>query len=173
MNPSIDVRIDSMIRALTDFIVPELDPAGPGAEQAALVTGHLLVLRGQVDIAEPFERFELRHAADEAHALLAVVQESPAAATTAAVGALRSALGASSDADLAQVRGSTERIRSAIEDVVRAAAGADEAVRAAVRTAVVEHERRMADANRALFLGNGWESGEVDLPDLTTLVRVP
>lgn len=166
MNPSIDVRIDSMIRALTDFIIPELDPSGPGAEQAALVTGHLMVLRDQIDIAEPFERYELRHVTGEAEALLEVM----GAGAPDAGEALRAALSASSDADVTSVRESTERIRAAIEDVVRSGADLPESVRRSVAEVVVRHERTLADANRALFIGNGWEAGEVSLPVLADLV---
>ena len=58
MNPTIDVRIDSMIRAMTEVVLPDLSPGGASAEQAALVLGHLHVLRAQADLAGPFEEFE-------------------------------------------------------------------------------------------------------------------
>lgn len=86
-----------MIRALTDFIVPELPAGGTGAEQAAVVLGHLHVLRGQIDIASEFERYELRHAIEEAHAVLDVARGG--SLTTAVVEALRTALDGVADRD--------------------------------------------------------------------------
>ena len=42
MNPSLDVRFKSMIRALTEVIIPALDPHNSLAqEQARLLIGHL------------------------------------------------------------------------------------------------------------------------------------
>jgi hypothetical protein len=169
MNPSIDVRIDSMIRALSDFVIPELDAGGTGAGQAALVLGHLHVLRGQVDLAGPFEKFELTTSLQLASELLAVAAGGER--TESAMTGLRAAVAGASDHDPVGVRSSTETLRGNIEDLIRASAvDGDPAVSDQLQTIVLGHERGQADANRSLFAGMSWESGETDLPDLHSLL---
>ncbi len=172
MNPSIDVRIDSMIRALTDFIIPELDAGGTGAAHAGLVLGHLHVLRGQIDLAGPFERFELTQSLKLASELLTVM--SGGERTETGLAGLRAAVEGADDRDPATIRSSTESIRSSIEDLIRAAAvDGDTAVTSQVQTIVLVHEREQANVNRSFFAGMGWESGESALPDLHALLFSP
>jgi len=48
MSPDIDVRLQSVIKALEQVILPAVDPNNPLArEQAALAIGHLYMIRGQ------------------------------------------------------------------------------------------------------------------------------
>jgi hypothetical protein len=169
MNPSIDVRIDSMIRALSDFVIPELEDGGTGASQAALVLGHLHVLRSQIDLAGPFEKFELTTSLELASELLAVAAGGER--TESALTGLRAAVAGTSDHDPVAVRSSTEALRSNIEDLIRASAvDGDPTLTDQLQTIVLGHERGQANANRSLFLGMGWESGESALPDLNALL---
>ena len=49
MTPDIDVRLQSVIKAIEQVILPALDPHNPLArEQAALAIGHLHMIRGQL-----------------------------------------------------------------------------------------------------------------------------
>jgi hypothetical protein len=59
MNPSVDLRITSLIRAMQNHIVPALMP-GIALEEAKLVVSHLRVLQEQVDRAFGFEEEECR-----------------------------------------------------------------------------------------------------------------
>lgn len=170
MNPSTDVRIDSMVRALADFIIPELSAGGTGADQAALVLAHLQVLRAQVDIAPDFERYELTHSALEAETVLELAEGG--SHTTTAVTNLRAALDNIDDSNAPAIRRSTESIRSGLEQLVRAVAEDGSPVSAGkVSTVVLRFERTLATANRAFFAGNGWEAADTDIPDIATLLE--
>lgn len=166
MNPSLDVRIQSMIRALTDTVLPQLVPGTAAADQAALVAGHLVVIRDQIDIAADFDRYEL-----ESFSLLAaslIDDASGGPRTTTAVSLLVSLVSDRSARSPADVRAQVDTLGSAIESLVHAVAidgSSDSGVR--VTALVVQHERRRVAANRKLFLGMGWESDSEDLPDLT------
>ena len=55
MNPSIDLRIRSMLRALQETVIPALDPSDALArEQAGLLVGHLHALSIQHADLRPF-----------------------------------------------------------------------------------------------------------------------
>ncbi|HMO68292.1 MAG TPA: hypothetical protein PKE25_06450, partial [Novosphingobium sp.] len=64
MIPSIDDRLASVVRALTEGILPHLPAdASLAQEQVQLCIGHLQILRAQIDAAPAFEREELADAA--------------------------------------------------------------------------------------------------------------
>jgi hypothetical protein len=63
MNPSIDDRLASIIRSLTDIVMPGLaQDAGLAKEQLYLTIGHLNILRSHIDGASAFESCELTDA---------------------------------------------------------------------------------------------------------------
>lgn len=169
MNPSIDVRLDSMMRAIADFVLPELEKNSAAAEQAALVLGHLQVLRGQIDCALAFEEYELDASAELAEELLDAV--SGGAQTQRAADVLRSNVDEVRRTDPQAIRESVETVRCAIEDLVRAS-GVDGSgdFLASSQEIVIRHERAVALANRSLFQGMGWESGASEIPVLEHLL---
>ncbi len=64
MIPSVDERLGSVIRALTDVVLPSLPPeAGLAQEQVQLCLGQLQILRAQIDGSPAFEADELADAA--------------------------------------------------------------------------------------------------------------
>jgi hypothetical protein len=63
MIPSIDERLASIVRALTDVVLPSLPPeAGLAQEQVHLAIGQLQIMRMQVDAGPAFEAEELADA---------------------------------------------------------------------------------------------------------------
>jgi hypothetical protein len=71
MNPSIDDRLSSIMRAMTDVILPALPPdAGLAREQLQLCLGHLSILRPHIDGCLSFEQEALDDAARLAAGLL-------------------------------------------------------------------------------------------------------
>ncbi|SNT12528.1 hypothetical protein [Rhodococcoides kyotonense] len=168
MNPSLDVRIQSMIRALTDTVLPQLVPGTAAADQAALVAGHLAVIRDQIDIAVEFDRYELRSYSLLAESLIGSVTGGPK--TTSAVSLLTSLTATQREDGPADVCAHVDTLGSAIESLVHAVAvDGSNGAGASVTATVVDHERRRVAANRKLFLGMGWESDSTELPDLTKL----
>lgn len=76
MNPSIDDRLSSIVRALTDIILPALPAdAGLAREQLQLCVGHLGILRNQIDRAEAFEQEAAENARRLAADLLREAEE--------------------------------------------------------------------------------------------------
>jgi hypothetical protein len=163
MNPSIDLRLASMIRALTDVIIPALGATdGLAAEQAQLVLGHLHVLRGQVDHTGPFAQLEHRAASSLGQALIADAGRGACDAT--ALARLEAALAVDAGAQVGSLSAGAEAIRAAIEDVIRSSTDEDGGAR--LQSIVIEHERRTADDCRTWFAAMGWEGGEHRLPSI-------
>lgn len=84
MNPSIETRIDSMLRALVEVVLPDLPPGSAAAEQTALVIGHLDVLKNQVDFGAAFDAYELSCMENLSSALLSAFDDHGAQASAAA-----------------------------------------------------------------------------------------
>jgi len=118
MIPSIDERLASVVRALSEVILPHLPPeASLAQEQVHLAVGHLQILRAQIDAAPAFEREELDDAIHIGQRLHAAIRGG--AATAKAVATLAGSIAA---ADGADVRGQTRAIHQAIQALVRAVA---------------------------------------------------
>lgn len=153
MIPSIDERLASLIRALSDVILPALpDDAGLAREQAQLGIGHLMILRGQIDPAPVFEAEELADARALGEALGQTVRGG--AASTAALAALGQAL-----AEAGPDRASRMAINAAIAALVSAVAsdGSGEA-RAALHSTILRHEAARAEKDRRWALPFGFDS---------------
>lgn len=169
MNPSIETRIGSMIRSLSECILPELDPAGAAAEQAALLIGHLTVLEQQLDLAADFDRYEADCQDRLATALLAEVEGG--AAVTAAAESLRERLAGEHTGHPREARHRAGELGARIEELIRAA-GVDgtPAFQERSRQLVIASERPRMAANRAYFAGMNWEAPETELPDLGAML---
>ncbi len=116
MTPTTDERIASIIRALTEVVLPHLPPeASLAQEQVHLSIGHLQILKAQFDAIPAFEREEL----DDARALGLALADAMAGGeqTVAAAGGLRAAVSATETSD---VRGQAGAINKAVDALVRA-----------------------------------------------------
>jgi hypothetical protein len=165
MNPSIDVRLSTMIRAMADVVIPALsETPGLASEQAQLVLGHLHVLRQQVDHAGRFEELEYRAALSLGEALVAGAGEG--SSSSPAWQRLEAALAADVGARPADTRNGGEAIRGAVEALLREGAGGGSDDEARLRAIVLQHERTAADLNRTWFAAMGWESPDHGLPSI-------
>lgn len=160
MIPSIDDRLDSIVRALQEVILPALDAHQSLAiEQAHLSLAHIGIIRQQLDDAP---RFEL----DEAETVLALARDllgaaDGGAATLSAAKALRAAVDAATLDSPAAVRGATYEIGSAIEGLIHAShEDASNAFRTASLEQVLASGRKSALANRRWNLAAGFEPPE-------------
>ncbi len=118
MIPSVDDRLASIVRALTDIILPALPAEAKLAQDlTALSIGHLQVLRGQLDTAPAFELEELADARALASALLE--KGEGGGETQTALGALRQTLNGNSTDD--QPRQARVAIHWGIDGVIRKA----------------------------------------------------
>lgn len=154
MIPNIDDRLASIIRALTEVVLPHLPPeASLAQEQVHLSIGHLQILRAQIDAAPAFERGELDDIAALA-AALAGLTGGPA--TQAALAELTAATQA---ADGSDVRGQYKSLSKAIEALVRAVASdGDAAGKATLSKITLEHEAVRAQKDREWFAPFGFDT---------------
>lgn len=117
MNPSIDDRLASIIRSLTDIVMPGLaEDASLAKEQLYLAIGHLNILRVHIEGASAFESCELEDSVKLATGLVAVAvggQDTEAAKT-----AVQLALAQSRDVE--HIRETRRRINAATDRLVHA-----------------------------------------------------
>lgn len=155
MTPSIDDRLGSVIRALSDVILPHLPPSASLAqEQAQLAIGHLQILRAQIDQAPLFEREELNDALALAQSLRKSMSGGPR--TQAALSVLEQVI--ANDKGLPG-RTHCKAVNTAIEGVVQAASADGTAdVQRELRRLVLLHEAERVVKDRAWFAPFGFDT---------------
>ena len=161
MNPSIDVRFKSMIRALTEVIIPALDPHNSLAqEQARLLIGHLHAALLQMPTANQVTTTE--------HAALRGLAE--ALLTTSSGGPLT--LAAADQARAALTEDDSTKLTHALEALVLAAVtdGSAEFL-ASSQHAVLAHAKIVSTLGRTWFKPMGFDSDPASLPELSTLLN--
>lgn len=155
MTPTVDERLASVVRSLTEVILPHLPPeASLAQEQVQLAIGHIQILRAQFDGVPAFEREEL----DDAKAVgAALAQEIIGGPLTGAALATLSASVA--DADSSDVRGQTMMINKAVDALVKAvsADGVDGA-KACLSRVILAHEKARVLKDRKWFLPFGFDT---------------
>ncbi|MBL6612713.1 MAG: hypothetical protein ISP45_01740 [Reyranella sp.] len=153
MTPNVDERLASIVRALTDVIMPALPAdAGLAREQAYLAVAHLSILRSQLDQVPDFESGE------HEDAMRLAAQLMPLANGIAGASAARQELReASALADGSRM--SRTRLHGAIAAVVREVFASDDAgVRALLCRHVVDHEAVRSMKDRRWFAPFGFDS---------------
>jgi hypothetical protein len=115
MNPSIDDRLASIIRSLTDVVMPGLaEDASLAKEQLHLTIGHLNILRLHIEGASAFEHCELEDADKLATGLLAIA--AGGRNTESAKKALQRTLTQSRDGE--HIRETRKRVNAATDQLV-------------------------------------------------------
>jgi hypothetical protein len=116
MTPNVDERLASVVRALSEVILPHLpSEASLAQEQVHLCIGHLQILRAQFDAVPAYEREELDDALSVARDLAGAVTggEHTAAGVTAVEAAIKAG-------DGSDVRGQRAAALQAVEALVKA-----------------------------------------------------
>ena len=157
MTPTVDERLASIVRSLTEVILPHLPPeASLAQEQVQLSIGHLQILRAQLDAMPAYEREELADAVKIGNGLRESV--SGGAATTAALAGLAAAVKA---ADGSDVRGQTSAINKAVDALVKAVSSDGGAgAKAALSAIILAHEAARVEKDRRWFLPFGFDTME-------------
>lgn len=155
MTPSIDERLGSVIRSLSEVILPHLPADAPLAqEQAQLAIGHLQILRAQIDAAPDFEREELDDYLNLARLL--TQQSCVREAHPAQVVSIEDAVGNSEGLGVREQRVTVNR---AVEALISAAMGAsDTACSETVRTLVLDHAAARSLKDRKWFAAFGFDT---------------
>ncbi|MFM6852492.1 MAG: hypothetical protein ACKOUM_00235 [Sphingopyxis sp.] len=153
MNPNIDDRLASVIRALSDIILPSLPvDAGLAVEQAQLCIGQLQIIHSQINQTPDFERDE----ADDARALALALVDGAAggARSMAAVAALDRAVDGGGPP-----RHARHAINTAIDALVQAMAqDGDPAWRQSATQSLIRMEGERAMKDRRWFQPMGFDT---------------
>lgn len=157
MTPTIDERLASVIRSLTEVVLPHLPPeASLAQEQVQLAVGHLQILRLQFDDIPAFEAEELADLKALAAALADAVDGG--AATRAAIAGLR-AQAAAPAAGGAEGRAALSALNRAIEALVQAVSRDGGAgAKAVLARLILQHERARVEKDRRWFLPFGFDT---------------
>lgn len=170
------LMIPAMVKAMTDTVLPALDPENKLAnEQARLVVGMLHLMSSRLPLLARYDRTELGHyvglaarVGAESHgaeATARAVQDLAAAAKEA-----EKTLGRAG-ADPADVERALFELRGRVGALVSALSeDGDEASRAAVRRTIVEASRAEIERARAWILPQGWEGDPASLPPIEDLL---
>lgn len=172
-----DIQIQSVLKALTDVILPALDPANPLAqEQARLCIGHLGLLAATLPL-------QYRYDCDELQRLLALtrrLEELPEAAvfapraTAALAGPARRAADVAerARAEPAELQEAVRALRAAASQLVQEAYEHDPSGRKTeeIRREVMAATREQLTRERSWLLPQGWESDPQAVPALGTLM---
>ena len=155
MLPTIEERLDSIIRALSTVVLAGLAPeARLAREQVQLSIGHLGILRDHIALLPQFEREEAEDAAELAAALLGIA--GGGAATRNARAALAQAMFARAGmpASLA-----SRAINAAIAGLVEAAfLDGDKDSRASLLKLVTQYEKERSNKDREIFYPYGFDA---------------
>lgn len=171
-----EIQISSIIKALSDVVMPAIDPANNLAlEQSQLILGLLQLLRSQLPVQFRFDRDELRRlsvcastlgaAASQAPAVRAAIDELSRSNAAAGLVLERCAL------DPAVLTASVRELRSAVGALVTAAAGTDEQdLQLWIEKIVLAMSKEQLLRDRTLMKAQGFEPDPAALPDLATLL---
>ena len=159
MNPSIELRIHTMIRALTESIIPAVDLEDSLAcEQANLLLGHLHVLLQHNGLEKRI--CDIEHADLKLLANALIDASSGGSATAAATTRLR---------DL-PIDADTDTLSHAIEAlIIDSGIDGSEAFKRASDTLVLEHARESTRRSRIWFKSMGFDHDPGALPDIDSL----
>ncbi len=170
-------QIPALIKALTDVVIPAVDPANKLAqEQAQLIVGTLHLMAQRLPLQYRYDRHELDSfiaLADELASHGAAIAEAAAALSALADGAAGGrALLARAGVEPPQLEAANRRLREQIGAVVSAAAtAADSPALQALNRAVLVHSKDLLLRERSWLAIQGWEGKEpAHLPSVETLI---
>ena len=173
-----EIQIQTAIKAMTEVVLPALDPHDKiAAEQGQLVVGMLALLGQQLPLQYRFDRDELTRL----HAFAAALHPRaswPASAREAFAEMDSAAAGAEDVLDRAraephELEESIKRLRHAMTSVVRTVFSADDAdARSAVRDSVMAMSEQQLLRDRSWLLMQNWEPNPQAVPPIEELLSV-
>jgi len=172
-----DIQIQSILKAMTDVVLPALDPHNPLAqEQARLCMGLLGVMASRLPL-------QYRYDCDELGRLLALAQQlqqlpdvnrlAPTALTVLTQGAARADdVLTRARAEPSEVLAAVRALREATGNLVQEAFVSDPSGQQtqAMQRAVLDTSQAQLLRERSWLLGQGWEANPQDIPAIETLL---
>ena len=173
MLPSIELRIQNLIKALSQVVLPAIDPENELArEQAQLVIAHLQLIALQWDKAYSFERIALRAMQNLAAALCNTASGGPR--TSAATAALRRALEERAMADPRTATAAAQAITAlggAVDEMILAiSTDADATTRTETQAIILDYAKHQAHRERVWFAANNLDPDRGKLEAIDTML---
>ena len=158
MQPSFDHRIRTMNKALTEVILPAIEPDNKGAvEQLQLVVGSLNLMNEQIDYAHWFEVTDGRSMVTMAEKLAGISGQSIDPATEKAIASVRDA-GSRHNVTLTAVRQANYDLREALSAMItRILENSDATTHRAVSLAVIDMSEDQTSRERAFVAKTGFD----------------
>jgi hypothetical protein len=170
------IQIQSMIKAMTDVVLPALDPDNKLAqEQSRLIIGMLTLMASQLPLQFRFDCDELQRLTGFARELRQLAQGSTA--TRAAMAELVSNSSTAAEvldrakADPGELINSIRGLRTAIAAVITSVSqDGDPSAIAKVQKAVLARSKEQLLRDRSWLLMQGWETDAASVPRIETLI---
>lgn len=171
-----EVQIKSMVKAMTDVVLPAIDPGNKLAqEQGRLIVGLLSLMAKQMPLQFRFDSDELgrlvrlaaalKEAAGSAAEVRAGVEAMDRTAISAATTLARAQVGPE------QVEQAVRDLRQATSEVVRSVCAADDArAMQRVQQVVLATSKEQLLRDRSWVLMQGWEPDPAAIPRIETLL---
>lgn len=169
-------QIPTLIKALTDVVLPAVDPDNRLAqEQAQLIIGSLRLLAQRMPLQYRYDRFELQSFVRLADDLSAKAGSTPELAS--ALEAMRATaergrnLLARAGAEPEQIEAANLALRESIGAFSQASSTLpDQDCRRAIESDVMAHAKDMLLRERAWLAMQGWEGADSGLPEIEKLI---
>jgi hypothetical protein len=175
MTPSIEIRLQTMVKAMAEIILPAIGPGNDLArEQGQLMIAQLGLIAKQWDKALAYDSICLRELIGLAHKLCADAAGGPQ--TTAAAGALsellqRHAPGDALPSTLAKINEVRAALAAGIDKLVRATeVDSSEAFHDASAKAILDHGALQSWRDRAWFADAGMDPERAELPSIDEML---
>ena len=158
MQPSFDHRIRTMNKALTEVILPAIDPDNKGAvEQLQLVVGSLNLMNEQIDYAHWFEVTDGRSMTAMADKIATLAGQPVDDATATAIAAVRDA-GSRHNLTLSAIRQANYDLRETLSAMIaRVLESSDAATHKAISLAVIDMSEDQTSRERAFVAKTGFD----------------
>ena len=173
-----DIQIKSILKAMTDVVLPAVDPQNKLAqEQARLCMGLLGIMAKQLPLQFSFDCNELARMSAYSAELQRI--SSGGTETSDALAALKTAT-RSADATLERAQASPQDVEQAVRSL-REATGSlvssvfrdgDVAVQGQVQRATLDMSREQLLRDRAWVVAQGWEADPKALPPIEELLDI-
>lgn len=168
-----DIQIQSMIKALTDTVMPALDPDNtPAQEQAKLIVGMLQLMRKQLPIQFQFDCDELERLIGFSQSLREIDNESKDERVLQSEECAKRVLdGAGSSPEDLEL--SIKRLRSEIgQRITRLYSTLESSKQKQLKDLVLATSREQLIRDRSLLLQQGWEPDPEALPSIEKLLGI-
>ena len=169
-------QIPTLIKAMTDVVLPAVDPNNKLAqEQAQLILGSLHLIAQRLPLQYRYDRHELNSFLALSEQLEAASGGSPELLEAVAVLHTSSTNGsdvlARAGAEPGELEAANLRMRESIGAVVQSSSALkDENLRRRIESLVMAHAKDMLLRERAWLAMQGWEGKNAPLPAVETLI---